>query len=432
MLAQGKYNKVLALFKKLTNSEDKKRLLGNFLSLSGLQVFTYILPLITLPYLVRVLGVEKYGLVMFAQSFIVFFNILVDYGFNLSATREVAVNRDNKAKVTEIYSSVMTIKVLLLGASFAILSSIVFSVEKFTPDATLYLLTFLMVVGQALFPIWYFQGMERMKYITIINILSRVIFTVAIFGFVHQEDDYILVPVLNGLGACVGSIYALWLVRTSFKQKFELQNWKTISLHFKDSTQFFLSRVSVSVFTTANGFVLGIFTNNTVVGYYSIAEKIYQAISGVYGPINQALYPYVAKEKNIRLFKKIFSLIVLLNVLGVSFLYFFGEYVLYFLFTDEVGVETIWSFKVFLIANLVAVPSVLIGYPFLGALGYAYHVNLSVIYTSAFHLIGLLMLALLNQINIYSVVILIVLSESFNSAYRFLVLYIKFYKREKN
>src|SRR5690554_7448672 len=99
MLAQGKYNKVLALFKKLTNSEDKKRLLGNFLSLSGLQVFTYILPLITLPYLVRVLGVEKYGLVMFAQSFIMFFNILVDYGFNLSATREIARSEEHTSEL---------------------------------------------------------------------------------------------------------------------------------------------------------------------------------------------------------------------------------------------------------------------------------------------------------------------------------------------
>lgn len=418
MLAQGKYNKVLALFKKLTNSEDKKRLLGNFLSLSGLQVFTYILPLITLPYLVRVLGVEKYGLVMFAQSFIVFFNILVDYGFNLSATREVAVNRDNKAKVTEIYSSVMTIKVLLLGASFAILSSIVFSVEKFTPDATLYLLTFLMVVGQALFPIWYFQGMERMKYITIINILSRVIFTVAIFVFVHNENDYVLVPVFNGLGACIGSVYALWLIRTSFQQRFEFQSLKNITLHFKDSTQFFLSRVAVSIYTSANTFVLGIFTNNTMVGYYSIAEKLYQAMQGLYGPVNQALYPYVAKEKNIMLFKKIFYSVVSINIIGVVFLIFFGESILSLLFTQEVGGESINVFYIFLIVNFITVPSVLLGYPFLAALGFAKHVNYSVIVGSMVHLIGLVLLVLSNLVTVFNVAFMVIVTESIVFIYR--------------
>src|SRR5690554_4881398 len=418
MLAQGKYNKVLALFKKLTNSEDKKRLLGNFLSLSGLQVFTYILPLITLPYLVRVLGVEKYGLVMFAQSFIMFFNILVDYGFNLSATREIAVNRDNKAKVTEIYSSVMTIKVLLLGASFAVLSGIVFSVEKFTPDATLYLLTFLMVVGQALFPIWYFQGMERMKYITIINILSRVIFTVAIFGFVHEENDYILVPVLNGLGACVGSIYALWLVRTSFKQKFELQSWKAISLHFKDSTQFFLSRVAVSLYTSANTFVLGIFTNNTAVGYYAIAEKLYQAMQSLYGPITQALYPYVAKEKNIALFKKIFKIIVASNIFGVLILYFLIEFIFLILFGQEVGAESVEVFRILLIANLIVVPSILIGYPLLAALGHPYYANMSVIYASIFHFLGVMFLYINDTITIFSVAILVIFTQCVDFLYR--------------
>src|SRR5690554_5063636 len=225
MLAQGKYNKVLALFKKLTNSEDKKRLLGNFLSLSGLQVFTYILPLITLPYLVRVLGVEKYGLVMFAQSFIMFFNILVDYGFNLSATREVSVNRDNKEKITEIFSSVMTIKLLLLTVSLLFLTIIVFSFERFYADKELYFITFTLVLGQALFPIWYFQGLERMKYITLINVFSRIIFTAAIFIFIHEESDYILVPLLNGLGVITGSFYALYLIKKSFNQRFVIQNF---------------------------------------------------------------------------------------------------------------------------------------------------------------------------------------------------------------
>ena len=104
--------------KEVSHQEENKQLLSNFLSLTTLQAFTYILPLITLPYLVRVLGTEKFGLVMFAQAFIIFFNIFVDYGFNLSATREVSVNRDNKNKLTEIYSSVISIKLLLLVVSF--------------------------------------------------------------------------------------------------------------------------------------------------------------------------------------------------------------------------------------------------------------------------------------------------------------------------
>lgn len=409
---------MLVVFKRLTNSEDKKRLFGNFLSLSGLQIFTYILPLVTLPYLVRVIGVEKYGLVMFAQSFIMFFNILVDYGFNLSATREISVNRDDKNKITEIYSSVMTIKLLLLAVSFIVLCLLVFSIDKFAPDAEIYLLTFLMVVGQALFPIWYFQGMERMKYITIINIFSKVIFTVAIFGFVQKESDYWLVPVLNGLGVCVGSIYALWLIRTSFKQKLEFQSFNKITTHFKDSTQFFLSRVGASAYTSANVFILGLVTSNAMVGYYSIAEKLYGAIQGLYGPIAQSLYPYIAKERNVTLFKKIFIFIVCLNTLGMTFLFFADELIFKILFGNEVGQESVWVFNIFLITNLIVVPSILIGHPLLGALGFIKYANMSVIYASIFHLLCLTLLYLNGLVSIYSVSVLIVFTELTNFSYR--------------
>lgn len=399
-------------------SQDKRRLLSNFLSLSVLQIFTYALPLLTLPYLVRVLGVEKYGLVMFAQSLIMFFNILVDYGFNLSATREVSVNRDNKEKITEIFSSVMTIKLILLTASLLLLTIVVFSFERFYADKELYFITFTLVLGQALFPIWYFQGLEKMKYITLINILSRVIFTAAIFIFIHEENDYILVPLLNGLGVITGSFYALYLIKKSFNQKFVVQNFKTLKQHFKDSTDFFLSRVSVSIYTSANAFVLGLFTNNTMVGYYSIAEKVYQAIQGLYGPIAQALYPYVAKERNIALFKKIFYSVILLNTLGVSILFLFDDFIFSILFTEKVGVESIRVFRIFLLANLITVPSILIGYPFLAALGFTKPANNSVICASIFHSIGLISLVLFENVNIYNIVILVVLTQTLDLIYR--------------
>jgi PST family polysaccharide transporter len=201
------------IIKRISNTEDKKRLLGNFFSLSVLQIFSYVLPLLTLPYLVRVLGVETFGLISFATAFIIFFNILVDYGFNLSATREVSIHREDKEKITQIYSSVLTIKFILTILSFIILSFIVFIFDKFNSHIELYLITFLSVVGQAFFPIWYFQGMEKMRYITIINISSKVIFTIAIFIFVHKESDYLLVPfVLQEFSEYFGLVEPLFLI----------------------------------------------------------------------------------------------------------------------------------------------------------------------------------------------------------------------------
>ncbi len=402
---------MLNKIKNIANTEDKKRLLGNFFSLSILQTFTYILPLLTLPYLVRTLGVDKFGLVMFAQAFLTFFNILVDYGFNLSATREISIHRDDKNKITEIYSSVMSIKSILLFMSFIILTIIVFSFEKFSSDWELYYLSFLIVIGNAMFPIWYFQGMEKMKYITIVNITSKLIFTILIFVVIQSPSDYMYVPLLYGFGSIVGSFISLWIVYKNFKQYFVFQKYNTLKIYFKDSSQFFLSRVSVTIYTSVNAFVLGLLTNTTMVGYYSVSEKLYQALQGLYGPIVQTLYPYVAKERNVKLFKKLFLFIVMLNILGVCFLYLADQYIFNLLFTKSIGYQSIQVFHILLIAILIVVPSILLGYPFLGALGFSKYANLSVIYGSLFHLIGLGLLITIGNVTIYSVSFLVVLTE---------------------
>jgi len=409
---------MITKIKNLSNTNEKRVLLSNFFSLSVLQFFNSVLPLLTLPYLVRVLGAEMFGLVMFAQAFIMFFNIFVDFGFNLSATREVSIYRNDKNKLTEIFSSVIIIKAVLTCLSFVILAIIVFSFERFSRSWELYYLTFLLVIGQAMFPVWYFQGIERMKFITIVNVISRVVFTVLIFVVIKEKSDYIYVPIINGFGLIVGGGLSLWIIRKKFKQAVVIPSLETLKIYFKDSSQFFLSRVSVTIYTSANVFVLGIFTNNILVGYYSVAEKLYMALQGLFGPVAQVLYPYVAKEKNIVLFKKIFKIIVLLNVVGVVFLYFTGSYIFEFLFEKSFTNESLEVFHILLLATLVVVPSIMIGYPFLGALGFAKFANRSVIYSSVIHVFGIVLLALSDNITIFTVAYMVVLTQIVDLSYR--------------
>ena len=404
-------------------SDDKKRLLSNFFSLSVLQGANYLLPLITLPYLVRVLGPEKFGLVAFAQAFIQYFVILTDYGFNLSATREISIHRENKQKVSEIFCSVMLIKFALMILSLIILLLIVFSFGKFKSDRQIYFLTFGMVIGQALFPIWLFLGMERMKYIAFLNILAKTIFTVAIFIFIKNSSDYIYVPLINSCGFILAGIFGQCLAFRNFRIRPHLPTINCLCSHLKDSTQFFLSRASVSIYTSSNAFFLGLFTNNAMVGYYSAAEKLYIAFQGIYQPLTNTIYPYMAKYRNIPLYKKIFKSGLLLNSISCILLFVFSRQLVTLLFGSDFQ-ESVIVLRIFSGALFVVVPSILLGYPFLAALGFARYANGSVIAGSLFHLAALAIASQL-YINAWLVAALVILTES-------VVLILRIYGVKKN
>ena len=417
---------MLQKLKIIANTEDKKRLLSNFFSLSILQIFTYVLPLLTLPYLVRVLGAEKFGLVMFAQAFIIFFNILVDYGFNLSATREVSVNRESKEKLTEIFSSVMSIKFVLIGISFAILSLVILLFEKFSNNNDLYYLTFLWVIGQALFPVWYFQGLEKMKYITIVNITSKLIFTIAIFIFIQDESDYILVPVLNGLGFIIGGLLSLRIVCKDFKQEFKIQSFEVLTFYFKDSSQFFLSRLSSVGYSNINTFLAGILLSPVFVTYYYLADKAVSVILALFTPIVQTVYPYLAKKFNFIFLVKLLSFLMIVSLVVVSLGYLFSDLISIILF-DEINIIFTNLFYVILPIIPISTLYVMLGAPLLLARGFKKEFNLSIIFGFVIHLLLLSILYYYFTINSdlqSDILILFAISLVFS---KFIVLMIRIY-----
>ncbi len=304
------------LFKKISalQNKDTKRVFVNFLSLSVLQGANLLLPLLTFPYLVRVLGIEGFGLIQFALATVAYFEILTDYGFDLSATRQVSIHRNDKEKVISIYSSVLTIKAVLSLISFALLALLVFSFNKFSDFFMIYLLTFGRVIGHWIFPVWFFQGMEKMKISTYLNLTAKFIFTVAIFLFVKDEKDILLVPIFNSLGFIVAGIIAIIEIRFAFGVSFKFQSKTVLIEHLKDGWHIFLSRIYVNIYTTTNTFLLGVMTNNLIVGYYSVAAKIVEAFNSIFIPANSALFPYMSKLYHDNL-QKFYAMVRQMNVI---------------------------------------------------------------------------------------------------------------------
>jgi PST family polysaccharide transporter len=338
-------------------SEDNKRLLTNFLSLSVLQGANFILPLISLPYLVRILGTEAFGLVMFAQAVIMYFVILTDYGFNLSATREISIYRDNIEKVAEIFSTVIFIKFILLLVSFILLSIIIFSFEKFRTDWYIYYLTFGMAIGQVLFPVWFFQGVEKMKYITILNIIAKLIFTVSIFIFIQKVEDYFYVPILNSLGFIVAGLISLWIVFHDFKIRLVTPNYKSVRNMFFESSNLFISNLSVTLYTASNTLILGLFTDNNTVGIYASIEKLVLAIKNLYVPLYQALFPWLSKKHKddiAPIIKKMIPYIALIGVFFTVVLVIFAKEILTLVYNRAEIIEYATVFQIMALISIFA------------------------------------------------------------------------------
>jgi polysaccharide transporter, PST family len=407
----------------LSKKEKIRNLKNNILSMLTLQGVNFIIPLILLPILVNNLGNEKFGLLIFAQVFINYFNLLVNFGFDLSATRQISIHRNNDKRLSEIFYSVFFIRLILLLFSIILLYFILKYIDKFNEFQEIYWVTFISVIGQFLFPLWFFQGLEKMKYITIINTLSKIFFLILTIILIKNEDDYIVAAYLYSFGFLTSGLFSIFLIYYKFPIKFLIPSKRKLRFYFLESLHFFLSRVSVSLYTSSNVFILGLVSNYTVVGYYSIALKIYSALQSLYITISTALYPYMAKNKDIPLFKKLFIILVFINLFMLSIVYTFEIDLFKFLFNNYEQIS-IQIFNILLLVSLISMASILLGYPLLAALGYKKISNNSVIFGSFYHIIALFILYATNNLTIYTIAYLLVSTE-------ILVLSIKLYAINK-
>lgn len=296
----------------------KNKLVSNFLHLSLLQGLTFIIPLITAPYLFRVLGAEKFGLVSFSLVIMAFLRIIVDYGFQLTATREVALKKNNEKKLSIIFSQVMITKSLLLIFASFILTVLILIFENFSNNWILFYSSFLFVVGHAIFPMWFFQGIEEMKYISYLNIASKLLFLITIFLFIKSPSDYLLYPLLNGFWIIVVGIYGVFIIFSKYNIKFSWQPISDIETVIKNGWNVFLGEVAPSLYTNTTTFLLGLFVSMESVGYFTLANRLVSATTSIIYIVRNVTFPYL--NRNFKNFKKITFIMILMGLFFTIFL----------------------------------------------------------------------------------------------------------------
>lgn len=302
----------------------------NTSSLYLIQFAQYILPLITVPYLLRVLGPAIYGRIAFGQSLISYLMIITDYGFNFSATRQISVERSEQATLSQIVMGVWGAKAMLCLISFLLLVAFFILIPKFREITPLLVILFATVLGNVLFPIWLYQGMEKMFFISIINLIVQIFATIGIFVLVHNPTDYLIYVELLSGGALVAGIAGAIVAIRKFQIEITIPHWQEIKIALKDGWVLFLSTISISLYTTGNPLILGFLTNDTIVGYYVAAERIIKLVVQLLEPFSQAAYPRMSKlaadSKDIALYWAKRALFLLSTLgFGLSILLFLGS-----------------------------------------------------------------------------------------------------------
>lgn len=270
------------------------RVYRNIAALMTLQLGNYIFPLLLIPYLVRVLGVEVFGTWMFALAFVIVARTCVAYGFDLTATRQVALNRDHPGVLSELYQAVVVVRLVIWMACFAALLLGMLVADDLQRVAMLVSLAMLILIGEILFPIWLFQGAETMALITKIKLATKAVNLLLVLLLVKGPGDILLLPLLEAATSLAAGVVALLVAVRRFNLRWVPIHLSRISSAFRDGAAVFLAQASVHAYTTVNVIILGFLMGPVAVGQYSIAEKIYSAIRGLLSPVVQALFPGMA------------------------------------------------------------------------------------------------------------------------------------------
>src|SRR5690554_2227413 len=217
----------------------KSTLFKNMSSLGLIQIANFVIPLLIVPYISRIIGIENYGKLEYARTFVLYFTIMVDYGFNLTATREVSIHRNNKEKINELITNVFIAKLILFLIATLIFWALLYFDGTLNQKSSLLWVTYLINFGFLLFPLWFFQGMEKLATIAYINFGIKLIIVSGVIFFIKQSSDYWIYNLFLSIAQIVIGIVAVYILYSKFNYRFQRPYYKNVFRQFKEGFNVF-------------------------------------------------------------------------------------------------------------------------------------------------------------------------------------------------
>ncbi len=389
---------------------EKTVLAKNTFSLYVMNIVKLLFPLATLPYLTRVLSTSTYGSVTYIKSLIVYVQLFIDFGFLLSATKDIVKARNNNKEIGSIVGNTIIEKIILgLGASIIYMLACLFI--PIMKGNMLFAFIYLLATLLSIFILdFLYRGIEKMHYVAIPYLVSKTICLIFTFIFVKNDNDILFIPLLELIGNLVAAIISILLLKR-VKIKINFENIKKCLNELKESSIYFISNFATTIFGALTTIVAGLYVSAENIAFWGICMQLLSAAKALYNPLTNSLYPYMLRKKDIRLINKIAIFMIFPMVIGIYLVVFQNKLIL-----GIIGGKKYMSAGYILIYLLPAFVfsfySMLYGWPVLGAINKVKETSFSTVFASVFQIIGLVIIGLLHIFDLKSLAICCSITET--------------------
>lgn len=388
----------------------KTKLLENTVMLYIMKFGGYLFSFLIVPYQTRVLSQDHYGALSLALGMMMYFTMLIDYGFMVSGVTEVAEHRNDIVRLRECITCVVIVRLFLSALSYVILTVVVYSIEAYTPWSLVFYLYLAAVALEALLPTFFLRGVEDMRTVALLTLFSKAIATMLVFVLVQNDADYFLVPVVRIIGAFLSLIIAWVYISRKYQIKLVRVSFKQVLDRARESFGYFVSRIASTVYRSGNTVILGMLYPTAVLALYSGPQKILDMGMGISAPLSDSLLPHISKSHDYKSAWRIMELITPAILAGGIIGFIWAEPMVVWLFGEPYR-ESASVLRAMIPVIAITPYNHILAFPVLVPMGLRRYANMANVVGAVVWCGGMLMLWSLGSLDILSAALLLGVTE---------------------